>query len=316
MPEANPFEPYMPAVDVPADIGAVFEKARTAVANAGPQQGLASGQRCLGIVTPGRMVMIVPAPKPGSVPDQFVAQVKALLPASRPLNVTAISFTSLEPLRKDLAKCIPMLGQLLAFAYVGHNVLVFEGHSSAMEPALAGCDLFWIDSAMLPFLPSDWIDAAYRIMSPRPRILVHDRKTGRLLPVVRSNDAKGWRHSEPDGEASYVNCLLTTLAKTAPAPVQLAAPGPVPDLARLTNDPRELEWIGTLPFRYESLDAAKVIAIIQRASKLPAPAGGPSTGTLQAELATAGGKRERVAFQLTLSEDAAGHPRLDIYKAA
>ena len=312
MAESDLFSPYMPQVDVPGDVAAVFAKARATVANAGANEGLAPGQRALGILTPGRMMMLVPAPKPGGVPEQFVAQVNALLPSDKPLNITAISFTALDPLMQDKAKCIPMLGQLLGFAYVGHNVLVFEGHSSALEPALQRSDLLWIDSAMLPFLKSDWIEVAYRALPPRPRILVFDRKTGQLRPVIKSTDAQGWRFSEPDGEASYVNCLLTTLARNSPAPVHVSVGHPVPDLAKLTEDPQQLNWINGLPFRYDSLDATKVIGIIQRVSKLPPPAATPSIGTLQAQLATSGGKRERVSFQLTLAQDVAGRQRLDI----
>jgi hypothetical protein len=314
MAEVNPFEPHMPDVDVPADIASVFAKARTDVANAGVKERLAPGQHKIGILTPGRLLMIVNAPKPGSVPDQFIAQVKALLPSDKPLNITAIGFNALDALMNDKAKCIPMLGQLLGFAYVGHNVLVFEGHASALEHALKDCDVLWIDSAMLPFLEEGWTDVAYRMMMSPPRILVCDRKSGQLLPVVKSSDAKGWRYSEPDGEASYVNCLLTTLAKNAPAPVQVAVSSPVPDLARLTGDPQQLEWIRGLPFRYDALDAAKVIGIIQRVSKLPVPNGSPSTGTLTAQLATKGGKREKVSFRLMLSADAMGRHLLDILK--
>ena len=316
MAESNLFEPYMPDVDVPGDIAAVFVKARTTVASAGTKEGLATGQRAIGILTPGRMVMLVPAPKPGGVPDQFVTQVRALLSSDKPLNIAAISFTALEPLMKDKAKSIPMLGQLLGFAYVGHNVLVFEGHPSALEHALRGADLLWIDSAMLPFLQKNWIDVTYRVLPPRPRIVVFDRKSGQLRPVVKSNEAQGWRFSEPDGEASYVNCLLATLAKNSPMPVHVAASHPLPDLAKLTSDPQQLNWIGSLPFRYDSLDAAKVIGIIQRVSKLPPPAATPSLGTLQAQLATAGGKREKVSFQLTLAKEPDGRQRLDIEKLA
>jgi hypothetical protein len=313
MAEANPFQPCIPEVDVPIN-PTVFARARTDIANAGSKERLAPGQRCIGIMTPGRLLMIVGAPLPGTVPEQFVAQVKSLLPSSKPLNITAISFTALEPLMKDKANCIPMLSQLLGFAYVGHNVLVFEGHPSALQAALEGCDVLWIDSTMLPFLQKDWIEVAFRMLPPRPRILVHDRKTGQLRPVVKSDDAQGWRLSEPDGEASYVNCLLTTLAKNAPVPVQVAVSSPVPELARFTSDPQQLEWIRALPFRHEALDAAKVIGIIQRVSKLPPPNGAASTGTLQAQLATGGGKREKVSFQLGLSADAAGRHLLDIRK--
>jgi hypothetical protein len=316
MSETDPFEPHMPAVDVPAELPAVFAKARNDIANAGEKERLAAGQRCLGILTPGRLLMIVSAPRPGTVPEQFAAQVKALLPAEKPLNITAVSFTALDPLMRDKTKCIPMLGQLLGFAYVGHNVVVFEGHPSALESALEGCDVLWIDSAMLPFLQEDWVEVAYRVMGARPRILVYNRKTNHLLPVVKSDNEQGWRYSEPDGEASYVNCLLTTLAKTAPRTVQVAAGRRVPELGNLTRDPQQLEWIAGLPFRYDSLDADKVIGIIQRVSKWSPAEGATSLGRLQAQLATEGGKREQVGFQLALSQDAEGKKQLDIEKTA
>jgi hypothetical protein len=306
----------MPPVDPLVDI-TVFAKARSDIGRAGAKERLAPGQRCIGIMTPGRLLLLVGAPKPGTVPDQFVEQVNALLPSDKPLHIAAISFTALDPLMRDKTKCIPMLGQLLGFAYVGHNVIAFEGHSSALEYALEGCDVLWIDSAMLPLLQRDWIDVACRMLPPEPRILVCERKTGQLLPVIKSNDTKGWRFSEQDGEASYVNCLLTTLAKNAPGQVQVAASHAVPDLAGLTNNPQQLEWIHALPFRYDALDATKVIDIIQRVSKLlPASPGAPSSGTLQAQLATEGGKREKVSFHLTLSLDTNGRQHLDIQKAA
>lgn len=316
MAEPSPFEPHMPAVDVPADIAAVFVKARKDIANAGAKERLAPGQHCIGILTPGRLLMFVSAPKPGSVPDQFVAQVKALLPSDKPLKITAISFTALDPMMRDKTKCIPMLGQLLGFAYVGHNVLVFEGHPSALESSLKGSDVLWIDSGMLPFLQEDWVDAAYRALPARPRILIYNRQTNRLLPVVKSDNEQGWRYSEPDGEASYVNCLLTTLAKTPPRPVQVAEGLRVPDLTRLTSDQKQLEWIAGLPFQYDALDATKVIGILQRVSKWSPTEGATALGMLQAQLATDAGNREKVAFQLTLTQDPAGTHRLDIEKAA
>lgn len=316
MSEADPFEPYMPEVDVPADVKSVFRKARAAVVNAGSKEGLAPGQRCIGIVTPGRMVMFLPAPKTGAVPDQFVAQVKALLPGDKPLNIAAISFTALEPLMQGKAKCIPMLGQLLGFAYIGHHVLVFEGHPTALEHAVADCDVLWIDSAMLPFLQKDWIDVAYRVMPDRPRIFVFDRKTTRLHATVKSQDPQGWRYSEPDGEASYINCLLTTLAKRSSIPVRVSANAPVPDLAQLTSDAKQLEWIQGLPFQYDRLDPAKAIGIMWQVAKLPPPAAVPSKGILQAQVAIGAGKREKVSFHLTLSTDGDGRLCLDIQKAA
>jgi hypothetical protein len=305
---SNLFEPHMPGVDVPPDLQGVFAKARIEIAS--------GDERRIGIVTPGRMIMLQPAPPPGSIPKEFVAQVSQLLPSAKPLNITFVGHTQLEALMQDKAKCIPQLGQLLGFAYLGHNVIVFEGHPSAFEYALRDCDVLMIDSGMLPFLQPDWFDVALRAARQGAKMIVQDRKTGRLQPVIKSKNAPGWRYGEPDGEASYANCLLTTLAKAdAPGPVRIASGSPVPGLAQFAVDPAQLDWIAELPFRYAALDADKVIGILHRIVKWSSPDNGESKGVLKAQLATGGGQRQAVSFDLTLGKDAAGKQRLDIMKS-
>ncbi len=306
--------PGMPQVDTPPNLAGVFSKIRARVANAGAAEGMKTGQRCVGVVTPGRMTMLVPAPVPGSIKPEFVDQVRALLPAGRPLNVAAISYTQLEALRVDVAKCIPMLAQLLGLAYVGHNVIVFEGHPSAFAAVLVTTDVLLVDSGMLPFLQKDWTSAAVGAMRPGSRILINDRKTGQSRPVKPSYDEKGWRLVEPDGEASYTNCLLTTLAKSPATRVEVAAAPGVPPLDALTGNARELAWIAELPFRYKALDGAKVIAILRKVAKWSLEADGATTGTLRATLATGAGRTEDVAFQLRLLQDALGRDRVEIEK--
>jgi hypothetical protein len=305
----NLFEPRMPGVDVPPDLQGVFAKARIEIAS--------GDERRIGIVTPGRMIMLQPAPPPGSIAKEFVAQVSQLLPSAKPLNITFVGHPQLEALMQDKAKCIPQLGQLLGFAYLGHSVIVFEGHPSAFEYALRDCDVLMIDSGMLPFLQPDWLDVALRAARPGAKMIVQDRKTGRLQPVIKSKNAAGWRYGEPDGEASYANCLLTTLAKAdAPPPVRIASGSPLPGLAQFTGDPTQLEWIAELPFRYDALDADKVIGILHRIVKWSTPEHGESRGVLKAQLATGGGQRQAVSFDLTLVKDAVGKQRLDVVKSA
>jgi hypothetical protein len=232
----------------------LFTKARIEIAS--------GNERRIGIVTPGRMIMLQPAPPPGSIPQEFVAQVSQLLPSAKPLNIAFVGHTQLEERMQDKAKCIQQLGQLLGFAYMGHNVIVFEGHSSAFEHALQNCDVSMIDSGMLPFLQKDWLDVALHAARPGAKMIVRDRKTGRLQPVIKSKDAQGRRYGQPNGEASYANGLLTTLANAdAPGPVRIANGSRAPGLARFTGDPAELDWIAELPFRYDALDADKVIGI-------------------------------------------------------
>src|SRR5215207_5209875 len=55
-----------------------------------------------------------------------------------------------------------------------------------------------------------------------------------------------------------------TLAKGTSSSAEVTSGRALPNLAGLTNDPQALDWIGGLPFRYDRLDADKVIAVILR----------------------------------------------------
>ena len=177
------FTPQMPTVDIVADLAGPFVMARAEVARGGTDKGLDDGQRCIGIVTPGRQVMFVPAPKPGRGTSAEVLTARAMLPSDGPLNVTVVGYTMLEALMLDVTRCIPCLPQLLALAHAGHNVIVFEGHESAFECALRGAQALLVDSAMIPFLPRNWWDLAMRAIRDRTRILVFDRHSGAVRPV-------------------------------------------------------------------------------------------------------------------------------------
>ena len=260
---ASLFEPRMPPVDEPGEMDAIFARAREESA------GAAHGGRNVVIVTPGRMLMAVPAPAAGTMPERVVQPARALLRREGPLNVTAVSYTRLEALMADTGKvrCIPFLGHLLGFAYLGHRVVVFEGHPTAFLAGVRGADVLLVDSGMLPFLQGDWAAVAFGAMAPGGRVMVHQREGFALRPVVPAGNPEGWRYTEPDGEASYVNCLLTTLAQSPARSVEIVAGARLPDLARIATDPDELEWISSLPFDYGALDGEQVIALLVRAGK-------------------------------------------------
>jgi hypothetical protein len=101
-----------------------------------------------------------------------------------------------------------------------------------------------------------------RVMQANRRVFIHGPKAGRLAPAIPSNQAPGWKYAEPEGEAGYANCLLTTLGKGPGASVEIGTGRGVPNLASLTSNPEVLEWIAGLPFRYESLDPQKVIDVL------------------------------------------------------
>jgi hypothetical protein len=172
------FEPRMPEVDEPATLAATFDRARSTAANGGAIPGDLQ-QRCLVIVTPGRLLMLQPCPRVGSMPEQQVAGIKKLLPPVPQRNVAVISYTELVALQTDVAKAIPFVGMLLGLAYIGHAVWVFEGHLSALTHGCRHADLLLVDSGMLPHLQPEWQAVASGAMR-RPEIYVHDRATFRL----------------------------------------------------------------------------------------------------------------------------------------
>ena len=179
----DPFEPFMPELDLIAESAEPFVMARAEVARGGTDKNLDYGQRCIAIVTPGRQVIFIPAPKPGRITSKEVLQARSVLPADKALNVTVVGFTSLELILRDARRCIPFLPQLLALAHAGHNVIVFEGHESAFEYSLRGAQALLIDSGMIPFLFRKWWETAFHAIRDRKRILVYDRSNGAIRPV-------------------------------------------------------------------------------------------------------------------------------------
>jgi len=171
------FTPRMPEVDVPPDLEARFARARRIASGdeAVPgRSGLLQGQRHLVIVTPGRMCMLHQCPRPGSIQPSAVATIEQIAPSSKPLSIAVIAFTELRALRESLAKAIPFAGYLLGLAYVGHHVVVFEGHPSALRAGCRDADVLIVDEAMIPALPRDWLSVAWSVMRA-PQALVFSR---------------------------------------------------------------------------------------------------------------------------------------------
>lgn len=182
------FQPHMPGVDFFSDMEARFAKVRSEIELGDPvtdplEKPLREAQRRIAIITPGRMTMFIPSSPPGDQ-SEAVRVVEELLPSDRPLNISVISYTFLEALIQESLRCIPFLGYLLGFSYVGHSVIVFEGHPSAFESGVRGSDVLFVDSGMLPFMQDDWLDVAEQVMMPNPRIFIHTRETFTLSQVV------------------------------------------------------------------------------------------------------------------------------------
>ncbi|HJQ32811.1 MAG TPA: hypothetical protein VJ866_11555 [Pyrinomonadaceae bacterium] len=311
---ADIFEPHMPGVELLSDMDELFRTARAQLEGGEvPFEGGVKGQRAVAVVTPGRLIMFQPCPPPGSVRGEPVENSKKLMPPDPPLKITAVSYTFLEAFMQDEAKtkCIPFLGFLLSFAYIGHNVVVFEGHPTAFESGVRDADVLFIDSGMLPFIQEDWFEAARRVMRPGAKFFIHKRENFGLMPVGPSGRPPGWQYSEFDGEKSYANCLLTTLARGASLEARVTSGLPLPDLATLTTNPDDLNWIAGLPFRYDQLDADEVIETISGIAKWSGFF--KKKGELNAKLALPDGKGLMpVRFTLRLTKDDGGRKQLII----
>ncbi len=182
------FTPRMPQnVEVVADIATVFSEARKAVVGGiEPLPDAPPDQRYVVIITPGRMLMQQPCPLAGSLPPEMVAGLEQILPSKPPLNITVIGLNDVPALLSDISQTIPFFGYLLGLCYVGHNVLVFEGHPTAYKAAMADTELVIADDAMLPFLQPDWAEVA--LNSPRsPRVLVFTRD-GVIHEMVKKDE--------------------------------------------------------------------------------------------------------------------------------
>lgn len=308
-PAADLFEPHMPQVDVLDDIDGCFAHLRQQA------RSIKEGKRHVAILTPGRMVIEWPVPEPSPHLAEVAASTSAVLGTDGPLDVSVISYTFLPAWLQDTTKtkCIPFLGILASWAYNGHTIVVFEGHSSAFEAGVRGSSVLLVDSGMMPFLQEGWDELAYRVMRPDARIFLHDRQRYLLLQKLRCEPPAAAQPAEPDGEASYLNCLLTTLAK-APTTVEFVSGRGVPDLAGLTNDRDERAWISRLPFRYESLNATEVINILLREVAWDKRGLFKTQGMFRAILAFGGGASRDVAFRVTMSNLRNGGQRVKIAK--
>ena len=332
---ADIFEPHMPGVDLLSDMEGFFIQVRQLleadntdefVQKAGfgllapPEQAggnTPKGQRHVAVITPGRMISLAPAPLPNTMSERDLDSAKSILPSEKPLQITAVSYTKLQAYMEDKTKtkCIPFLGFMLAFAYLGHNVIVFEGHPSALEFGVKNSDVLFIDSGMLPFLAENWAEVVFKSMNPNPKVFIHERKTYSLMPIVRKSSAPGWRYSEPDGEASYTNMLLTAMGieGNTTQVARIISGQPLPNPKEFTTDTDELEYISTLPFRYDKLNADMVIEILWKEGRL----GNlrnifQSTRTFKAKVAVSSSKAIDVSFQLRLSKTDRGKQQLEV----
>lgn len=287
---ADVFEPHLLSVELLSDMDELFKKARgmsagehAALPDESSAEVLKAGERGVAIVTPGRLIMFDRCPEPDSVPEEKVEAMREMLPPDPPLRITAISYTYIEALVEGMSTAIPFRGFLNAWAYLGHSVIVFEGHPSAFESGVRDSDVLLVDSGMLPFLPPDWQALAQGVMPSGGRIIIHDRKTYTVSEVTKVESTLAPSYSGPTGEAGYVYLLSVVLVAGDRASVEITAGEALPRLADFMTGAASFPWLVNLPFKYEDLNADKVIDIIlhkagwrgylpfKRTGKFPSP---------------------------------------------
>jgi hypothetical protein len=310
---SDPSEPHLPSVDVLCDMDGLFAEARQKAVAGDVWDGRQMRQMI--VVTPRRTLTCVPVGPPSR---DALEQARRVFGSDQPLRISVVSFTKFDSTMEAppqrigaMNKSIPFFGFLLGFAEVGHAVVVFEGHPSAFEAGVRDSEVLIVDSAMLPFLQQDWASVAFGAMRRGAEILIHDRERYEFRRVVKAAGEPGWEYGEPDGEASYANCLLTAMAKGSGEAVRIVAGSPLPNLAQIDTAPDDAEWISSLPFKYDQLRADLVITILIDNSKLGLLGFFKRSWFLRVTLITTGGKRTPVCFRMTRSREA-GRRQLDV----
>ena len=300
-------------VELFEDMDELFREARRAASGEDDDEVTHSwkqfeGQRAVAIITPGRLTMFCPCAEPNSMPEEVIAQERMMMPPDPPLKISVISYTFIEALATEIDKAIPFRGFLISWAYLGHSVIVFEGHPSAFESGVRDCDVLFVDSGMRPFIPLNWIDVASRVMNEGARIFVHDRATYTLSQITTKPDAA---QSNARAEAHYAEFLLRLLMRTTRSSIEITSGTMVPDLAELI-EPADREWlIKSFSVEREKLNTDSVVDhFLQRAGwRWYTPF--KTTGVLHSPVTT----EERTGvwrFDLMLRKDSVGRRQLVI----
>ena len=175
----------MPDVDEDHNLQRLFTEARRLSRGEFLVPNQPEDQRYLAIITPGRHTASVHCPLPAVMTPKMIKSVRDIVPEEHEQAVTVIADTRIPEHGKlalrTVAERMPFLGYLLGIAFVGHTVVVFEGHPSALVDGCRGADLLIVDEERMDSLQQDWMEVAASVMR-RPRIMVVTRD-GTFLAV-------------------------------------------------------------------------------------------------------------------------------------
>jgi len=128
------------------------------------------------IITPGRIIKTSdPLPGRETLEPQFLSMLEEIAPSDNHWNILAIGMTEFRAFNASPNNSVPFLNLLHGFAQIGHAVILFEGHPSGFTQMCRNRDLLVVDSEMIPFLQTDWLDVARSTMR-QPKVLKVNRK--------------------------------------------------------------------------------------------------------------------------------------------
>jgi tetratricopeptide (TPR) repeat protein len=184
-------QPYMPNVKVfsGTDLANMFQQARNLARGKSPTgtpQSEADGQKYLTLILPDRNMRRISTARPNAMARTAVEGILNILPLpSKYVVGIALNDKLTTAAPEQLIKAIPFFGFLAGMAYVGHTVVIFEGHPTAFEEGVRGADQLLVDREMIPFLNPHWVEIAFSVMRT-PRIDVYNRGDGKVERIEPS----------------------------------------------------------------------------------------------------------------------------------
>jgi tetratricopeptide repeat protein len=128
------------------------------------------------IITPGRLIKTSdPLPGRETIEPKFLSMLEEIAPSSNHWNILAIGMTEFRAFNASPHNSVPFLNLLHGFAQIGHAVILFEGHPSGLTQMCRNRDMIVVDSEMIPFLQTDWLEVAKSTMR-QPNVLKVNRK--------------------------------------------------------------------------------------------------------------------------------------------
>ena len=205
---------YMPDIDLDRDQRKVFADARKLAVQEQTRHG-----NSVVVVTPGRILMGIPCSPPGSMQPQVIGPIQELAPLPA-TTITVIGFNDVvrhmpnarmpevekqRYIRQMMNEAVPFFGYVLGFGYLGHSVILFEGHPQAYADGIRGAEMLMVDSAMIEALPEDWIEIARREMIGRRRVVVFNRNGGlEAMEMPPPDEAPAAPSASPEQSAALV----------------------------------------------------------------------------------------------------------------